>query len=493
LVPAALPSEQGSAVDGPGRVEPLELTGSPDDRSSLFPSGEDRQRIDDQLTVSLAHAGQRVRNGSVTSTTDRRSFASELAKFDFEVATSLEDMLAWTVERMEHGIVHVNHPRYFGLFNPAPTFPAQCADRITAAFNPQLATATTSPFPVEVEAHVIRSFASRVGLPPGSAGHFTTGGAEANNTALICALTNADVEFAMKGVRAFSGPPVIYVSREAHLAWLKIAHQTGIGREAVRRINTDGSGRMDPAALVECVSADLASGHFPIMVAATAGTTGGGMIDPLSECAAIARQYGLWYHIDAAWGGAVVVSDKFRGLLSGIETADSVTIDAHKWLATTMGCGMFLTSKPQILSEAFQVVMTCMPSNLATLDPYVTSVQWSRRFSGLRLFLALATAGWAGYARHVERAIGLAENLSEQLVAGSWKIVNSSSLAVLCVVPPSEKFDARAIANSVVTSGIAWISAAEFEGRPVIRACITSGESTPDDVTRLVACMNAAI
>jgi glutamate/tyrosine decarboxylase-like PLP-dependent enzyme len=229
------------------------------------------------------------------------------------------------------------------------------------------------------------------------------------------------------------------------------------------------------------------------MIATTAGTTAGGMIDPLSACSEIARRYGLWHHVDAAWGGAVVVSDKMRHLLAGIEAADSITIDAHKWLATTMGCGMFLTSKPAVLSEAFQVVMTCMPSNLATLDPYVTSVQWSRRFSGLRLFLALATAGWLGYARHVERAIGLAENLGDQLAASGWKRVNSSPLAVLCVVPPTEIYDAEAIARAVVASGVAWVSAAAFEGRPVIRACITSGECTLDDVGRLVACMNAAM
>jgi len=476
-----------------GKSGPLPSSEAIADNSLLFPSGEDRQRIDNRLTERLARAGERVRNGSVTSTTDRLEFAAELAKFDFEETRSLEEMLEWTIERMEHGIVHINHPRYFGLFNPTPTFPAQCADRITAVFNPQLATATTSPFPVELEAHVIRSFARRAGLPPGSAGHFTTGGTEANFTATICALTRANPDFAMNGARAFSGLPVIYVSRESHLAWLKIAHQAGIGRAAVRLVRTDGTGRMDPGGLAKCLSDDIATGHVPIMVAATAGTTGGGMIDPLVQCSDIARQYGIWYHVDAAWGGALVVSDKLRGLLCGIETADSVTIDAHKWLATTMGCGLLLTSHPAVLSDAFQVVMACMPSNHATLDPYVTSVQWSRRFSGLRLFLALATVGWQGYALHVERSIALAEMLSSQLTASGWKRVNRSSMAVLCVVPPSEDFDPQAIARAVVMSGIAWISVAEFEGRPVIRACITSGESTADDVTRLVACMNAAI
>ena len=139
----------------------------------------------------------------------------------------------------------MTHPRYFGLFNPAPTFPAQCADRIAGAFNPQLATWTTSPAAVEIEAHVIRSVARRAGCPPEVRGHFTSNGSEANYTALICALTRANPEFATKGARAFEGPPVFYVSRESHLGWLKSAHQAGIGRSAVRLVATDGFGRMD--------------------------------------------------------------------------------------------------------------------------------------------------------------------------------------------------------------------------------------------------------
>ena len=113
--------------------------------------------------------------------------------------------------------VHVTHPRYFGLFNPAPTFPAQCADRIVAVFNPQLATSSTSPAAVEIESHVIRSVACRAGLPAETVGHFTTAGSEANYTALICALTRSNAGFAAHGARCFEGPPVFYVSRESTL------------------------------------------------------------------------------------------------------------------------------------------------------------------------------------------------------------------------------------------------------------------------------------
>jgi aromatic-L-amino-acid decarboxylase len=458
----------------------------------LFPSPEERARLDDFLTRRLASAGERVARGPVTPILDNAAFRCDLAGFDFVSPRPLQDLLSWTIERMEHGLVHVTHPRYFGLFNPSPTFPAQCADRIAGAFNPQLATSTTSPAAVEIEAHVIRAIAQRAGFPPEATGHFTSGGSEANYTALICALTRANPEFAMKGARAFDGPPTFYVSRESHLAWLKIAHQGGIGRDAVRLVATDGSGRMDQNALAEAVSGDRARGAVPVMIAATAGTTNAGMIDPLESCGEIARNFGLWYHVDAAWGGALIASDRLRHAIAGIERADSATIDAHKWFATTMGAGMFITRHAQILPKAFQVFTDFMPSNLSDLDPYVTSVQWSRRFIGLRMFLSLAAAGWAGYAEHVERTIALAEMLRDELVERGWPIVNSSPTAVLCIKPPRGFGEVKSIVGEVLASGRSWVAAAKFEGSDVIRACLTNGETTADDVAELVRILHRA-
>jgi hypothetical protein len=291
--------------------------------STLFPGRDDRRRWDDFLTEQLAAAAERIAKGSVTPTLDLNAFRGELAEFDFNLPYPMDRLLDWSIARLEHGIVHLTHPRYFGLFNPAPTFPAQCADRITAAINPQLATSTTSPAAVEIEAHVIRSAGRRAGFSTDVTGHFTTGGAEANYTALICALTRANAGFASEGARGFSGQPVFYASKESHLAWLKIAHQAGIGRHAVRLVATDGSGRLDPNGLNEAIAADRARDHVPVMIVATAGTTNAGMIDPLRDCAEIARFSDLWYHVDAAWGGAVIASDRFRGVLDGIEQADT--------------------------------------------------------------------------------------------------------------------------------------------------------------------------
>jgi aromatic-L-amino-acid decarboxylase len=455
--------------------------------SMLFPPLAERRGAETLLNEALENCQLRISDGPVSPTLDLTAFRRELAGFDFQNPSALDDVLRWVIASLERGLVQITHPRYFGLFNPAPAFPAQCADRVAAVFNPQLATWTTSPVAVELEAHVIRAIAMRAGLPQAATGHFTTGGAEANFTALVCALTDSHPEFAQHGVRCFSGAPAVYISRDAHLAWIKIAHQSGIGRDAVRLVATDGHGRMDPASLAEAIATDRANGGFPVLVVATAGTTNAGMIDPLKECAEVARHAKVWFHVDAAWAGALISSPRRRPVLAGIELADSITIDAHKWFATTMGCGMFITRRGCVLSAAFQVATQYMPSRDAGIDPYLTTIQWSRRFLGLRLFLSLAAAGWAGYAIHVEHALELAELAATRLRERGWTVVNQSRCAVLCIEPPPGSASAASIVRDVVDSGLAWISTTTFEGRPTIRVCITHGTTTRDDIGRLIA------
>jgi glutamate/tyrosine decarboxylase-like PLP-dependent enzyme len=460
--------------------------------AALFPEREARERIDDGLTRSLAAAAERVKCGPVMPDLDLADFRRQLAAFDFEQPRMLEPVMEWVIGQLEHGTVHMTHPRYFGLFNPAPTFPAQCADRIAGCFNPQLASSGSSPTPVAIEAHVIEAIARRAGMPAESAGHFTTSGSEANYTALICALTRAHPSFASEGVRAFRGPITMYTSRECQPAWHKIAHQAGIGRAALRLVPTDGSGRMDADALAERVKEDLDAGEIPVLISATAGTTGAGMVDPLEPCARIAEDHGIWYHVDAAWGGAAVCSERLRGELQGMELADSVTIDAHKWFATTMGCGMFITRHAPLLHDAFGVGADFMPSTASSIDPYLNTVQWSRRFMGLRLFLSLAVAGWAGYGAHVERAVEVIGHIRERLQSLGWTAVNDSKLAVLCLVPPSGSPPIREIVKRLLASGRAWAAVAQFEGCDVLRICATHGEASDQDVDELVAALQDA-
>ncbi len=463
-------------------------SGQPD--AALFPARAERQRIDDYLTRALALAEKRVCAGSARPTLDMEAFRGELEGFDFTKTRPLTELLDWSIGVLEHGLTHLTHPRHFGLFNPAPTFPAQCADRLVAAFNPQVASSGTSPAAVALEAYVIRRIAERAGFPAGAGGHFTSGGSAAHYTALLGALTRAHPRFAVDGARAFAGQPVFYVSKECHRSWVKIAHQAGIGRSAARLVATDGSGRLSPGAVQQAIAADLASGCVPFLVVASAGTTNAGVLDPLDACADLAAQHHLWYHIDAAWGGAMIASDRLRGVLAGLERADSATIDAHKWFATTMGCGMLLVRDPAALTATFQVSASYMQSHELSLDPYMNTVQWSRRFLGLRLFLSLAAAGWAGHAAHIERAVAQTAWIRGELERRGWRIVNDSPFALLNVVPPPSLGDPRSVVARVIASGRAWVALARFEEQDVIRICVTHGETSDADLAILVDTLN---
>jgi hypothetical protein len=152
---------------------------------------------------------------------------------------------------------------------------------------------------------------------------------------------------------------------------------------------------------------------------------------------------------------------------------------------------MFLTAHGALLSEAFHASTSFMPSSLAASDPYLNSAQWSRRFLGLRLFLALAAAGWDGVGAHVERSVAVVERIRGELVARGWTVVNDSPLAVLDLLPPPELGDVRALVRRVVGSGRAWVAPTHFEGRDVVRICATHGESAEHDVAELVASLDA--
>jgi aromatic-L-amino-acid/L-tryptophan decarboxylase len=284
---------------------------------------------------------------------------------------------------------------------------------------------------------------------------------------------------------------VFYTSLECHRSWVKIAHQAGIGRSAARLVGTDGRGRLSLAALEQAIASDLAQGCRPFLIVASAGTTNAGMIDPLEECAELAARHGLWYHVDAAWGGALIASERLRGVLAGLERADSATIDAHKWFATTMGCGMYLVRDPATLTATFQVAASYMASHEPSIDPYMNSLQWSRRFLGLRLFLSLAAAGWAGHAAHIERAVAQAARIREALERRGWTVLNDSPLALLTVVPPAALGDPRTVVARVLKSGRAWVSLARFEEQDVIRICVTHGETSDADLAILVDALNA--
>ncbi|MDW9433013.1 aminotransferase class V-fold PLP-dependent enzyme [Sinorhizobium meliloti] len=451
----------------------------------MFKNADARLLEDQQLTEMIADRLDRIKRGPASVSIDYDQFTRNLREFDFSEPRSLRSVGEFVSDATAFGSVPMTHPRYFGLFNPAPSYASEWADRIAAAFNPQLAVWSHAPAAVDIEIHTVAALARRIGFPDGASGHFTSGGSEANETAVLCALTRADPRYASDGARCFAGQPALYVSRESHLAWLKIAHRLGIGRQAVRLVETDGAGRMSPSALRDVIGEDLRQGAIPIFVASTAGTTNAGMIDPMVEIGEIAARQGIWHHVDAAWGGALIASAELRPALQGMERADSITVDAHKWFATTMGAGIFLCRAPKVLSEVFRVSADYMPSNDASRDPYVTSALWSRRFIGVRLFMNLAVSGWSGYAHHVERAVALIGRLRTSLQESGWEIANDSPMAVLNVIPPPRLGSSADVVARTQTHGGAWVSLASVERKPTVRICITNGQTDEADVDAL--------
>jgi glutamate/tyrosine decarboxylase-like PLP-dependent enzyme len=424
---------------------------------------------------------------------DAAAVRAAVAAFDFHAPDELLSAARRVIDLLKGGMVHTMHPGYLGLFNPAAAFPGIIADVVTAHLNPQLSVWSHAPAPIEIERRVIAEFAALFGWSAAQAdGHFTSGGAEANHTALLLALTRAAPGFAESGSRAFPGAPRLYASADSHLAWLKIAHAVGIGRDALRLIGTDGQGRLSPPLLRGAIEADVAAGHYPVFIAATAGTTNAGMIDPISECAAIARAHATWLHVDAAWGGAVAVLPEGRAVLHGIDGADSITVDAHKWLSVPMGAGMLLCRHPECLADTFRVAASYMPPSLDSIDPYTHSMQWSRRFIGLKLFLTLVCIGWDGYRKLIRRALLTSADLRDRLEAARWRVVNNSPVAVLCFVDSNDKRDLGEIAARVVADGRAWISTARFEQRTVLRACVGSHLTGAEQLERLMAALNDA-
>jgi len=448
----------------------------------------------DELQSEFAKLQHDIQTGPVYPQVAAPEIRRHLATYyDFSSPLHLDDIVEDVNEMLRKWDVQITHPRYFGLFNPSVTFASVVADLLVAMHNPQLASWRTSPAANEIERYTLRWLASKFGFNENTLATFTNGGAEANLSAVIVALTRAFPDYGENGLRSIGGQPAIYVSSEAHDSFSKIAHMTGIGRNAIRMVATDSQLKMDLRDLEKQIADDRRNGFIPLMVVGTCGTTTAGVIDPLAELGLFCSAAGLWFHVDAAWGGGAIISPILRGYLAGIDSADSITCDAHKWFSVPVGCGMFFCRHPESVSRAFRAQNAYMlgPGDDDTFDPYTHSVQWSRRFMGLKLFMSLAQHGGSGHAKMIERQTRLGDLLRESLLSSGWKILNSTPLPVVCF--SRDGLDVRAFLASIRERQIAWMSEADISGTPVIRACITSYKTTERDVLWIVEEMNRLI
>ena len=461
-------------------------------------SKDEKKMQFDQIRDEFAKVESVIADGPIVPNVTAAKIRAYLGtRFDFRQPMPLDEVVADVEQMLRKWQVQVTHPRYFGLYNPSVTLASVIADTLVAMYNSQLANWRTSPAANEMERHTLAWLAGKFGLPADSIATFTSGGSEANLSAVTVALTWAFPEYSEHGLRHLSGDPIIYLTEEAHHGFNKIAHMAGLGRRNLRIVITDSNLKMNVDALEHRVAEDRGNGLLPFMVIGTAGTTVAGIIDPLPEIASFCNAQRLWFHVDAAYGGAAVVSPNLRPHLAGIEAADSVTCDAHKWLSVPMGCGMIFCRHRDAVAQAFRSDVTYMPAksasedSSATFNPLTHSAQWSRRFIGLKLFMSLAEQGEAGYAEMLDHQARMGDRLRQTLIASGWHILNATPFPVVCftrdgIVP------SRLVAE-LRERQIAWMSEAEVGGVPVIRACITSFKTTEEDIDSVVGQMNSLV
>jgi aromatic-L-amino-acid/L-tryptophan decarboxylase len=377
---------------------------------------------------------------------------------------------------------HVPSANYFGLMNPTPTYMGVLGEALVAALNPQLATLARSQLASKIELETLRWIGERVGWPGEFSGTFTSGGNEANFSGMALALAAKFPASVEEGVASIGRQPVAYASAESHHSLDKSAGLLGIGRKALRRIPVNANAQLDPQALEQTILQDQAAGKKPFCVVATAGTTNSGTVDDIVAISAICRRYDLWLHVDGAYGASAIMSDQHRDLVRGIELADSIAIDPHKWLSVPFAAGIVLTRHPALLERAFSVASPYMPKAAgATLpDNARISTQWTRRMNSLKLWMTLRVHGRRGYEELIDRQLKLAQNFVSWIKGSEdFELATNPTLPIVTFrlkgVPADRLSEAHArIVDQVTHDGQRWISETVVNGGSVMRMMIIS-------------------
>lgn len=447
----------------------------------------------ERLGSSIDEFRSGIRKFRVTPNVQREHLVEELRRYSFGAPVPLDRLTNNVIQLFQKYSLHVTHPRYFGLFNPGVHDSGIVAETLAAAFNPQLAAWSHSPIANEIEQHVLQALARLLGFPEReTAAHFTTGGAEANLTAVLVALGHKCPAWAERGTAALTGLPRIYISAGGHDSIAKAARACGLGTAAVRSLPAPRpSFAIDPDQLENAIIEDQRSRFLPLVIVGTAGTTSTGAIDPLPALAAVARKHAAWFHIDAAWGGAACLSPKLKKHIAGIELADSVTWDAHKWLSVPYAAGMFFCRHPAAVRRAFSMQTSYMPGHVPdTLDPYATTLQWTRKTMGLKVFMSLAELGIDGYRRLIEHQASIGDLLRRRLKQQRYEVINDTSLPLSCfthALVREGKLSTTEILNQIYARGKVWISDVTPDGTErLFRACITHYDANEGDIECLL-------
>ena len=413
-----------------------------------------------------------------------------------EVGRPVDDVLDATREDVLSHPFGNSHPRFFAFINATADPLGTVADYLASAMNSNCWGGDHSA--IHVENRVIRWIAEILGLPSSAEGILTSGGSMANFTALAAARRAM-----APGVReaGFSGtaPLVVYTSEEAHSCVDKAVDLLGIGTRQLRVIPTDERFRIRVDELATAIAADRQAGRRPAIVVGTGGSVNTGAIDPLEELADLCAREELWLHVDGAYGAMACVSEKLRPLFAGLERADSVAADPHKWLYVPYEAGAALVREPGRLADAFR-----RPAAYLVHDPDspVTGPvlfnergpELSRGFKALKVWMGLKRHGRKGYAVAVEHDVAMARFLAEQVREGEdFELLAEPGLSIVNFrYRPSGHPEAdldrlnRQIANRLVGSGAFFLAPTVLRGRTSLRVAIVNFRTREDDLLALL-------
>ena len=427
-------------------------------------------------------------------------------------ATQVLDELC--AEMIDKGF-HIPSANYFGLMNPTPTYMAVLAEALVSA----LESAAWFAGALAVCQHpgggnrrldrlafwLAQDHRSRDSAPRRTRmlcdGTFTSGGNEANFTALALAISHHFPNAIEDGIATIGGASRASMLRRSRITrWRNRPGLLGLGRKALRRIPVNDNLRLDTARLILQIEADYACGFIPFCIVATAGTTSSGAIDDLNALASIAERYGLWLHVDGAYGAAAAFSDRYRSLLGGIERADSITIDPHKWLSMPFAAGVILTRHPAMLEKAFSVASPYMPrvARPSMIDNFRVSAQWSRRMNSLKLWLTLRVHGRQAYGEMIERQMELAAGMrawferSEYFEPTAPQTLPILNFRLRQVGEEDAETAHRKFIEEFNRDGRYWISRTRVRGKSVLRMMIISYLSTAEHVAGLQKALQSA-
>jgi aromatic-L-amino-acid decarboxylase len=381
------------------------------------------------------------------------------------------------------GITHWQHPSFFGYFPSASSLSSVLGDLVSTGLGVVGLNWQASPALTELEQVTTDWLRDLLGLPPSFSGVIQDTASSASFIAMVSARERATgYSAARDGLQGKSAPLVVYVSAQAHSSIEKAALLAGIGRRFVRTVSLDSEFRLQPAALEEMIAADKAAGLKPCAIVGTTGTTATTAMDPIAALAAIAQREGMWLHVDAAMGGSAMILPECRGLWAGIEGADSIVVNPHKWMTVAFDCTLYLVKDAEHLVR----VMSTNPSFLQTpMDKQVRNYRdWGialgRRFRALKIWFALRDQGMEAIRARLRRDLRNAQWLAAQVdTTPGWRRIAPVPLQTVCVrhEPPGLSGDAldqhtRRWAQAINDSGAAYLTPAMVDGRWMVRVSI---------------------